>query len=304
MKSDEIYGNPNSFYEALANVGNEANAPEETQEEVQAEVQEHEQLEEPIIEESNTQEEEHDEEQKQSIRIPKERLDQEIEKRRASENEAQLLKERLSKLEGYIEALGRNSRDSAESSYNDSNNEGLDESEVIDTKLYEYTKKLEQKINQLEQSTMATQKSMTMTQIENEYRKAVPDYDEATRHLLSVELESAKYAFDDQNQAAMFVQQKVQRMVQNAIARGENPAAVAYNLAQKYGYTPANAKNKEVSRAPNLSAIEKNIKRSSTVAAGGAPVVPKQSTDFSSTIQGGKFNIDAFYAALKEASGS
>lgn len=108
-------------------------------------------------------------------------------------------------------------------------------------------------------------------EIETEFKKETPDYDQASAHVIQSMYNGAKAAYPDltDKQALGFVQRRVLQIASAAAKRGLNPAEVLYQMAfDNYGYQPGAPKKKDTQKADNLKNIAKNRKRSASSMAG------------------------------------
>lgn len=110
--------------------------------------------------------------------------------------------------------------------------------------------------------------------IEAEFSKETPDYEDASAHMIKGMYAGVKAAYPDitDKQALQFVQNRVLQIASNAAKRGLNPAEVLYQMSfDNYGFQPGQKKpgeNKNT-KADNLKNIAKNKKRSANAFQGG-----------------------------------
>lgn len=112
--------------------------------------------------------------------------------------------------------------------------------------------------------------------IEKEFAAQTPDYEDASKHMISSMYQGVKHAYPqlNDNQAAQFVQKRVLEIASQAARNNMNPAEVLYQMAfDKYGFdgtkAQAPAEKKPTHKADNLKNIAKNKKRSASPLIGG-----------------------------------
>lgn len=101
------------------------------------------------------------------------------------------------------------------------------------------------------QETMAerqmAQVAAVTAQQEAAFRQQAQDYDQAIEHFSRSVTDQIKLAYNLTDEQAKYGATNYMRnMVQELVARGGNPAEVAYNLAKTYGYKPAESKPSEI----------------------------------------------------------
>lgn len=117
--------------------------------------------------------------------------------------------------------------------------------------------------------------SKELSQIENEFMQTVPDYKEASTHMIKSMLQGAMH-FNPamtQDQAVEAVQSKVLHIAADAARHGQNPAEVLYQMAfDRFGFDPTQqtkTPGKKTNAAENLKKSAKNRRRSANGLTGG-----------------------------------
>ena len=110
-------------------------------------------------------------------------------------------------------------------------------------------------------------------QLETDFSKETPDYEEASAYMINNMFKGVKYAYPNMtdSQATELVQKNVLSIASNAAKNGLNAAEVLYTMAyDKYGFKPqAQEQKPKVDKVKNLKATAKNKKRSASSLAGG-----------------------------------
>lgn len=196
--------------------------------------------------------------------IPKSRLNEELQKRHALEEEVRKEREGRIRLETQMQMIAN-----AQESMKQTNEPNI-EDDILDTTAHKiYMKKineLESKIENMNTNTESQFKQNSYFNIvssqEQAFEKEHPDFKDALSYLTNVETNVAKELYDG-NVAETKVREKMQEMVVNSIAKGKNAANTMYELAKTYGYTPK-AEAKKTTGA-NLSTIESNMKKTASI---------------------------------------
>ncbi len=110
--------------------------------------------------------------------------------------------------------------------------------QVVDAMMQERRQTASEQQQESEQSNYVRQVVQTFTQAENEYRKAVPDYDDAMEHLRQARIAEIEAFGIPKAQAVQQFQQEALQMADAAYRTGNQPAAVVYKIAQTRGYRP------------------------------------------------------------------
>lgn len=279
----EIFGNPDAFRAELAKLEPEQLqvAPEETSEEQNVNMS-HEETpgEENIPEESIEEVEVKDDQEpaptpvetsgkEKSHLIPKSRFNQEIEKRKALEE--QLVKEREERIrfETQLQMLDQQAqaaRQQQEQQNVAAQKEVLDNIDPLDTDTYNYAKReieslKAQLANVAEENAQRTKEMIytnRVTSDQTNFEKIHPDFTQALEHVQKVELEVAKQLFGNEQHAQQFVADKMRGVLTASIEGGKNAAETIYNMAKTYGYntTPKSDKTKP---SINVEAVAKNM---------------------------------------------
>jgi hypothetical protein len=166
----------------------------------------------------------------------------------------------------------------------DDNNQEYEEELTLE----EEVKQLKQMVAQEQQRRQAEQNRQQAVkqfiEIENEYKREVPDYEDVSNLVVNSMYKGVK-SFNPEisdSQAKEYVQNQVLTLASNAYKQGKNPAEYLYELGLKnYGYQPKAEKSTENSGASateRLKNAAKNKKRSANGLAGGGQAKGKQLT--------------------------
>ena len=104
-----------------------------------------------------------------------------------------------------------------------------------------------------------------------EFEKGTPDYPQAFKHLMDARVEEYKaMGITDANQLETMFNREAISLAQGAIARGKNPAEVAYDMAKVRGYVRGDAKAAPAGETleQQMARLEKGEKASSTLSGG------------------------------------
>jgi hypothetical protein len=270
-QNNDIFSSADKFHEELEKVSN-SNIPEPVQKEsndepiLATETTLPEKLEEASEPDVSESEASPDESYKENKYIPKSRFNQEIEKRKALEEQLQAEREAKIRYETQLEMLKQ-----AQLSANQEQPELVEEYDPLDPDAH---KMYMREINNLKQKIESvTQETNQRTQQQNYYNRVVadgktfekdhPDFNNALQYLEKVEIDAARTLFSE-TEAQQFVQQKLQNTMVAAVNGGKNAAEVAYNMAKSYGYSPKSAQPK-AKAGSNLDAINDNMKKSASI---------------------------------------
>lgn len=242
--------------------------------------------------------------------IPKKRLNKEIERRKALEE--QLAKEREERIRAQTEIDLYNK---AIQRLNGSGEAAKSEIDPIDPDTYQYTMKeinaLKQELQDLkqqsEQSVKTNYFSNALNAQQAEFQKATPDFDQAYEYLKQKEIENTMLLGHSEEEAAQITFSKLAQTAQTALQNGMNVPQLLYKISQNVGYKQQNISKK----GPNLAAINKNAPTSadatreipSVSAKMGNPVsAPATMADFDRRLMnkdGRGVNGDDFQAMMK-----
>lgn len=190
-------------------------------------------------------------------------------KRRAAEQRAAELADRISKLEAAangksdpLQSLVQQLRDDDEDPIGD-----LTSVKALAKRLIEEREEEVQRAAQTaNQQRYITSLNEAMNDAETDFRAENPDYDDAAKHLR----EALSEEFQDEGYTGSQLQQKLAEtlygIVGNALKAGNDPAAVVYRRAKRYGFTSS-----EVDAAQKkLQTLAKTSRAAGAVPSGGA----------------------------------
>jgi hypothetical protein len=252
---------PEEFYADLKKVQDQAEqevAPEPELEEAPAA---HE-VELPAESEKSPWEDEEEEQFKGPI--PKKRLNKEIERRKAIEQE--LMHERENRIKYETEL---NLYNKALEQLQAKNQAPEQEVEPIDAdahnlymkKIGELEKRLETQSQNFSYSQSQIQAQNLYAQQESKFVAKHPDYKDAIDHIVKTEINNYTMTGIDRKEAEKITSERIMGLAAKALEVGKDVPEIMYNLAKNYGYNA----QKATKTGPNLSNIEKNIKKSETI---------------------------------------
>lgn len=200
------------------------------------------------------------------------------EEAKTAKKEAQELKERLARLEGYTQAQQK-----PEAPRVEVRQEDIEPDKTIDPDGW-----MQWKISKVENEQRIVQDQLRRQQEENvwlqherEYAKKFSHYDDAKQFLLDTRYKEIKnqfpYATDAQIKA--HISQEEREAVRNSIKMNMDPADTIMLYAQKYGYKPREEKKEasvEQKQGTDFDQIKRNVKKSSSLM-GGASRGPSSS---------------------------
>lgn len=135
--------------------------------------------------------------------------------------------------------------------------------EKLEKEISGVTEQLQQLNKQSSQTQFMSQVSETISGSEAEYRATHPDYDLALKHLKDV----TRQDLLDQGVDPATIEQTINAgkigLANAALQQGKNPAAVIYDRAKRYGYTPKAPQDK-------LSTLARGADLGKTVEGGSA----------------------------------
>lgn len=241
-------------------------------------------------------------------RIPRKRLNKEIDKRRTVEEDLIRTKTKLEAMEAAIaemfkpQSTQQQQQQGEEIDNIETNIDALDEK--AHSLYMKEIKALRGEIQQLKQGNEqnATNQAMSnfKTVVETHYKQyaeKVPDAEKALDYLIKMKQEEASHIYSDEKEAYNAGMRQLQIIADATIRGGKNVAETMYEMAKKHGYRPNAAKG----GTPNLAAIEQNRKKSASVSS-----IPATSASASTGVDwekmrskpGGFIDPKAFQAAL------
>ncbi len=120
----------------------------------------------------------------------------------------------------------------------------------------QYDQQTLQQREQMDNLNKIANRSITM---ESEFRKAQPDYDDATTHVMTMrDAQLVAAGYTDPGERRAILQQEAQQIGIRAAALDQNPAEMIYNIAKSLGYQPkkAEAQQTQTDQASNVTRIE------------------------------------------------
>jgi len=287
----EIFGDTNAFRAELAKFEHEqptqypdGNPPEPTPEntpdgvanmshdETEGEQHIEEEIDESPPEEENVQQSASSDEpqvKEKSHLIPKSRFNQEIEKRKALEE--QLAKEREDRIrfETQLQMLDQQAQHQ-QMQYQQqaaaAQQEILDNIDPLDADTYNYAKReiaaLKEQLATVARDTETKTREMIytnrVTTDEAKFQQTHPDFNDAFAHVQKVEMDIAKSLLGNEQAAQSYVADRMRAVLTTSVDSGKNAAETIYNMAKTYGYntTPRTEKTKP---SINVEAVAKNM---------------------------------------------
>lgn len=161
---------------------------------------------------------------------------------------------------------------------------------------------------QLEESQQQTQQNNLQNQVTNmeqEFKRAHPDYDQAATHLTQYKLAEYEMAglvdpLAQQNK----LQSDLAELIQNSLSSGKNPAQSVYDLAKRTGFSqsqPGNEPQKSGDKR-SLKQIAQGVEQKSLSSTGGG--APKDGIDLDMLSEMSEDEFNATLDALEKDSGS
>jgi hypothetical protein len=199
--------------------------------------------------------------------IPKSRFNQEIEKRKALEE--QLAKEREERIRYATQLEMLNSIQQQSQSQQPTPQHTVEEIDPLDTDTYNYAKReieaLKAQLASVSQETEARTREIMytnrVTQDEANFQKDHPDFNDAFKHVQDVEFNIAKDLLGDDAAARDYVAAKMRDALTRSVNNGKNAAETIYNMAKTYGYNTTSGQPKALP-TKDVGAIAKNMARS------------------------------------------
>lgn len=291
MSDIKNFTDPEAFHQQLAKV-EESTAPEETVAE-QPEAVLSDAPEQPVTEaeapEAEADEDIDFEETPQGKMIPKGRFNKELQKRKELEQRYQDQQIKSAQLEREHELL----KQAVQSLYGPQGQptaaEKPEEFIPIDEEAHRYygqqIEELKAQQKALTQQQRATLFRAEVKMQELDFAKSHPDLSDAFGYLQTVKSKEYVELGFSESEARTLTQNELQQKAARIWESGKDVAAMAYNLAKTYGYTP---KGKTASKqGPNLDAIRSNMDKSASVGSiatvAGGPRVPDLKESFTKT---------------------
>jgi len=283
----EVFGNPDAFRAELAKLEPEqpTQYPDPTPDNIPEDDinMSHESTsgEENIPEESEESVEEHNQEtsteraetsgKEKSHLIPKSRFNQEIEKRKALEEQLATERENRIRFETQLQMLDQQHQN-AQLQQQQQNaamqQEVLDNIDPLDSDTYNYAKReidalkaqLATVAHETEQRTKEMIYTNRVTTDEAKFQKDHPDFNDAFAHVQKVELDIAKNLLGNEAAAQSYVADRMRAVLTTSVDSGKNAAETIYNMAKTYGYNTT-TRSEKTKPAINVEAVAKNMAR-------------------------------------------
>lgn len=284
MKEEtNIFANPEAFHAHLDKI-NKVEEPQATKEEIKDEPVPAENTDLPAKEEESAVEETTPEKSDESILsettepvketkyIPRSRLNQELEKKKALESD--LLKERENniRLQTQLEIF-QQLQQSSKPKAPEVQLPSLDKIDALDKESHQAyvnaINKATEVANQAAQKTQEIQYAYIANAQKQAFEKENPDYMQAVEHLKQAGSYRASLRTSNPDQINALVMNELNSVGLDAINSGKNAAEVIYNLAKAYGYKTNKgeemAESKPTERGANIDAITRNMKKTSSI---------------------------------------
>lgn len=241
--------------------------------------------------------------------IPKSRFNQELERRKAAEEQAIKEREERIRIETQLQMLTEMQKAQYEQQLQQQPHEP--DIDPLDTDTYNYAKReidaLKAQLAQVSQDNMQQAQQMyavnRVQMEERQFQQQHPDFNDALKHVQQVELNIAKDLIGDEVKANEYVAQKMRNVLTQSLDMGKNSAETIYNMAKTYGYVPNKISTQTVS-GKNINSISKNMERSAnTSGLGNNSSFGNIPTDISSAVNKvgnnlSGINPDAFHKIL------
>lgn len=200
--------------------------------------------------------------------IPKSRFNQELEKRKAAEEQAIKEREERIRVETQLQMLTEMQNAQFQAQQQQAQQQYEPEVDPLDTDTYNYAKReidsLKAQLAQVSQDSMQQAQHMyavNRVQMEEKaFQQQHPDFHEALKHVQQVELNIAKDLIGDERKANEYVTEKIRNVLTQSLDVGKNSAETIYNMAKNYGYVPNKISAQNVP-SKNINAISKNMER-------------------------------------------
>jgi hypothetical protein len=206
--------------------------------------------------------------------IPRKRLDKEIEKKRALQEQLQKEREEniryKTELELYTQALEKLNKQNGDNNQTESIIEPLDREahNYYEKKLHTIEQKIDQAVKEILKAHHNNAMDLTdykYTAQKADFTSKNPNYDEAFQYLYNVELENEKLFVPDPQKAARNVEERLIQIKTNLISNNMNAPEMLYKFAKNYGYRPNKEKETFSKSVPDLDAISKNMSKSKSI---------------------------------------
>jgi hypothetical protein len=192
--------------------------------------------------------------------IPKKRLNKEIEKRKALEEQLNFEREERIKAQHELQLYN-----AAVNKINAPQQAPKEEIDPVDQDAHAfYMRELNALKNQIAQQEALMKQNTELSQFatavntqQEEFAKAVPDFDKAYDYLLEKEQQNAVLQGISENQAEGFVREKLYNMAQFALNNGRNVPEMIYEMSKNIGYSAKNAP-----KTASISTLAKNQRAS------------------------------------------
>lgn len=280
--------NPDTFHAMLADIA-QGSEPEGAQEEAKESLEQEEVAAPEEIEEKKSEEEEKKQEQEQSQEededdsdayevhkndkgafVPLGKFKKTIQTTKAlkeelntQRNEYLILKQQYDAMQATIkEFLPGNNEQNTQQDNSEYEPLDSDADRIYKKKMAE----LESKQNQIEETIKNQSAIQTVVQLEAQFAATVPDYSDALKFVAQkLEEESSIFLGKSKDQVNGAAVAAINHIVQTAYSQGRNPSEVLYNLAKTKGYAGKKTDNTPKQPKPDLDAINKNMKKSTSV---------------------------------------
>lgn len=237
--------------------------------------------------------------------IPKSRFNQEIEKRKSLEE--QLAKEREERIRYETQLQMLNAMQQQAQSQQQSPQQPVEDIDPLDTDTYNYAKReiesLKAQLANVSQETEARTREIMytnrVTQDEANFQKDHPDFNDAFKHVQTVEFNIAKDLLGDERAATDYVAAKMRDALTRSVNAGKNAAETIYNMAKNYGYNATSGQPKAIP-TKDVGAIAKNMARSANTGnLGNSSSFGNIPTDISAALDNkGRVDPTAFHKML------
>jgi hypothetical protein len=242
--------------------------------------------------------------------IPKSRFNQEIEKRKALEEQLTKEREERIRIEAQWEMLNQHNQQTQlqeQQQYVAAQQQALDNIDPLDTDTFNYAKReieglkaqLANVAKENEQRTKEMIYTNRVTSDQSNFEKIHPDFTQALEHVQKVELEVAKQLFGNEQHAQNFVADKMRGVLTTSIESGKNAAETIYNMAKTYGYNTT-SKSEKTKPTINVEAINKNMAASANTSnIGNSGIVGSMPVDIKAALdKHNRIDPDLFHKQL------
>lgn len=151
----------------------------------------------------------------------------------------------------------------------------------------------------LEQQHQLQQAVTHVTNLENQFRQAKPDYDAAFKHLMDAKTqELAVFGINDPAVVAQEINRGAMNISMIALRNGKNPAEIIYDLARQAGYAPPKPAETSLAESP-IAALEAEAKKAAEHLA-----TVEKGQQASKALKGDDVETEVSYQALLKAEGA